>query len=466
MSTTADSPDAAPSDASKNAAWRGAADEFLASTLGRLVAIGLVMAATTIPSWLVSGLIEEREQRQAGLLEDFKRSWGPEQSLHSPILVVPYRNHPGGPRFFLKIAPNNLKMTTQLTPEERKRGLFHATVYSAKVAAQGSFRIPSDAKIREMVSDGLLDWRESFVMLQPSSLSGMTAGDRFTWEGRQLPWQNCKETVYKGDLCDHGVIVLAYLGLTSAPGPDTAIPFQASIDVRGTGALRQLLHGKELDATVTSSWPSPSFSGTLLPTASTVTGEGFEARWQTADYTVPALWTTLKIAEDESRASSAVVDLIEAIPTYQMIHRASKYAILFVVLAFATYFLFEAISGLRIHLVQYGLMGLSLSLFGLLLLSFSEPLGYPTGYAVSALLVLLQASIYTGAISRRLSHAGIFAAMLACLFGFLYVVLGLEIYALLVSSVTLFVLLSVLMALAQWVDWSRWAVPEQTQPSS
>jgi inner membrane protein len=440
---------------------RGVVDEILGSTLGRLLAIGLVMVATTIPSWLTSGLVEEREQRQTGLLDDFRRSWGPEQFFHSPILVVPYRNHPGGPRFFLKIAPGNLKMTTQLTPEQRKRGLFHATVYSAKVAAQGTFRIPSDAKIKEMVSDGLLDWRESFVMLQPASLSGMTAGDRFMWEGRQLPWQNCRETVYKGDLCDHGVIVLAHLALTMVPGPDTAIPFQASIDLRGTGALRQLLHGKEIDASVTSSWPSPSFSGTLLPTTSTVTGDGFEARWQIADYTVPALWTTPKIVEDDSRASSAVVDLIEAIPTYQMIHRASKYAILFVVLAFAAYFLFEAIAGVRIHLVQYGLMGLSLSLFGLLLLSLSEPLGYPVGYAVSSLLVLLQASIYTGAVSRRLFHAGIFAAMLAGLFGFLYLVLGLESYALLVSSLALFVLLSALMVLAQWVDWSSWAAPKQ-----
>jgi inner membrane protein len=462
MSTIADSPVAPSSDAPKNAVSRGTADEILASTLGRLLAIGLVMSATTIPSWLVSGLVEEREQRQAGLLEDFKRSWGPEQVLHSPILVVPYRKHPGGPRFFLKIAPSNLKMTTQLTPEERKRGLFHATVYSAKVGAQGTFRIPSEAKIKEMVSDGLLDWRESFVMLQASSLSGMTTGDRFIWDGRQLPWQNCRETVYKGDLCDHSVTVLAYLALSAALGPDTSVPFQASINVRGTGALRQLLHGKELDATVSSSWPSPSFSGNLLPTTSTVTADGFEARWQTADYTAPSLWTSTKIAEDDSRASCAVVDLIEAIPTYQMIHRASKYAILFVVLAFATYFLFEAISGVRINLVQYGLMGLSLSLFGLLLLSFSEPLGYPMGYAVSSLLVLLQASIYTGAISRRLFHAGIFAAMLAGLFGFLYVMLGLEIYALLVSSLALFVLLSVLMVLAQWVDWSSWAAPKQT----
>jgi inner membrane protein len=460
MSTIADSPDAAPSEMPTNPVPRGAYDEILASTMGRLLAIGLVMVATTIPSWLVSGLVEEREQRQAGLLEDFKRSWGPEQFLHSPILVVPYRNYPNGARYFLKIAPSNLKMATQLAPEERKRGLFHATVYSAKVAAQGTFRIPSEAKIREMLPDGLLDWRESFVMLQASSLSGMSTGNRLVWDGRPLQWQNCRETIYKGDLC--GAIVLAYPGFAAAPAADAAIPFQASIDVRGAGALRQLLHGKELDATVSSSWPSPSFSGNLLPTTSTVTPEGFEARWQTVEYAAPSLWTDQKIVEGDSRASCAIVDLIEAIPTYQTIHRASKYAILLVVLAFATYFLFEAMSGLRIHLVQYGLMGLSLTLFGLLLLSFSEPLGYSMGYAVSSLLVLLQASVYTGVVSRRVSHAGIFAAMLACLFGFLYVVLGLETYALLVGSLALFVLLSVLMALAQWLDWSAWPAPKQT----
>jgi inner membrane protein len=461
MSTTVDSPVGAASDAPSNSRPRDPADEFLSSTFVRLFSIGLVMAATTIPSWLVSGLVEEREQRQTGLLQDFKNSWGPEQFLHSPILVVPYRFHPNGPRYFLKMAPNNLRLTTQLLPEERRRGLFHATVYGAKVAAQGAFRIPSDAKIKDIAGEAALDWRESFVMLQASSLSGMSTGDHLVWDGRQLPWQNCAETAYAGKLCENAAIVLAPLGLAATPVPDTAIPFQASIDVRGTGALRQLLHGKQLDATVSSPWPSPSFSGNLLPTTSTVTAEGFEARWQTADYAAASLWTDQKITESGDHASFAVVDLIEAIPAYQTIHRASKYAILFIVLAFATYFLFETISGVRIHFVQYGLMGLSLSLFGLLLLSFSEPLGYTMGYAVSSMLVLLQASIYTGAVSRRLSHAGMFAGMLACLFGFLYVVLGLEIYALLVSSLALFVLLSVLMVVAQWVDWSNWAAPKE-----
>jgi hypothetical protein len=102
MSTTTDSPIGAASDAPSNARPRDPADEFFGSTFVRLFSIGLVMAVTTIPSWLVSGIVEEREQRQAGLLEEFQRSWGPEQILHSPILVVPYRYNPAGPRYFSK----------------------------------------------------------------------------------------------------------------------------------------------------------------------------------------------------------------------------------------------------------------------------------------------------------------------------------------------------------------------------
>src|SRR6184192_1436760 len=55
------------------------------------------------------------------------------------------------------------------------------------------------------------------------------------------------------------------------------------------------------------------------------------------------------------------------VPTYQMVDRASKYAVLFLALSFLTYFLFELISGVSIHFVQYGLLGASIALFSLLL---------------------------------------------------------------------------------------------------
>ena len=104
-------------------------------------------------------------------------------------------------------------------------------------------------------------------------------------------------------------------------------------------------------------------------------------------------------------------------------------------------------------MVQYGLLGLSLSLFSLLLLSLSELIGYSAGYALSAGLILVQSSLYTGAVARRAKPALAFAGMLASLFAFLYVLLGLETYALLVGALALFVVVSAVMFLTQRVNW-------------
>ena len=157
----------------------------------------------------------------------------------------------------------------------------------------------------------------------------------------------------------------------------------------------------------------------------------------------PAMW----------KGSTIGVELIEATPIYRMINRVAKYGLLFVVLSFATYFFFEVLSRLRIHIVQYGLLGLSLSLFSLLLLSLAEPIGYTNGYLVAAGLVLAQSTLYTAAVARRFTPAFVFALMLTSLFGFIYVLLGLETYSLLIGALALFVVVSALMVLTQMVRW-------------
>jgi inner membrane protein len=137
-----------------------------------------------------------------------------------------------------------------------------------------------------------------------------------------------------------------------------------------------------------------------------------------------------------------------------MVDRASKYAVLFLALSFLTYFLFELVSRAHIHFVQYGLLGSSIALFSLLLISLSESLGFDLGYVIGSTLILLQASLYTAAVTRRLRLALVFASMLAALFGFLYIVLTLETYALLAGSLALFVALSLIMAVTRHLDWS------------
>ena len=187
---------------------------------------------------------------------------------------------------------------------------------------------------------------------------------------------------------------------------NTRVQFKSGVSLRGTGSFAVQFAGKELAATFRSPWPSPSFGGNTLPLDSKVSPEGFEANWQTTEFGSPRITASPAIMDPAMwKGATIAVDLIEATPIYRMITRVAKYGLLFVVLSFATYFFFEVLSRLRIHIVQYGLLGLSLSLFSLLLLSLAEPIGYTNGYLVSAGLVLTQSTLYTAAVARRFKPA-------------------------------------------------------------
>jgi inner membrane protein len=420
-----------------------------------LLIAGLALA-TVLPNMFISGLIDEREQRQAGVQKEFTRNWGPEQVLYSPILVVPYQAGPDRPRQYIKVASARLDLTATLSPQERKRGLFHATVYDAKVEMTGHFIVPGEQKLRDYVSDkdGRFLWNESVVAFGTvSSLTGLRASDSITINGTETAWQPCREAARHERACQGAALVLADAPIEPVVAA-MRLAFKSTVTLRGTSAFNVTYGGKEMNATITSPWKTPSFSGDTLPTSATVGSDGFDARWETVEFGSPRVAASPAIVDPAMWKGSMIgVDLIEATPIYRMISRVAKYGLLFVVLSFATYLFFELLARLRIHIVQYGLLGLSLSLFSLLLLSLSEPIGYTQGYLVAAGLVLAQASLYTAAVTRRFKQTAAFAAMLSCLFAFLYVLLGLETYSLLIGALALFAVVSALMIVTQWVNW-------------
>ena len=432
-----------------------AASDF---AMRKVVIVVLLLVATLIAGWLISGVVWERQLRQSETLESFQGSWGPEQVLSGPVLVVPYQPAPDKPRLYLEIAPQTLKARTVLSPQERRRGLFHATVYSTVTDLDGTFRIPQP---ESSGSGARLFWEDAFVIVNTSTLSGMTSADHFTWNGAALPWQNCRELISRDD-CVVSSALVAHVPFNAPPTVGTSLAFAATLSLRGTSSFNQAFQGANLDASVEGAWSTPSFGGSLLPVDSTVSQAGFQAHWTSADYTSAKVWSSAHAIEKDAEVGNiASVALLEATPTYRMINRASKYNILFVVLSFTTYFLFELLTKVRIHPLQYGLLGASLTLFALLLVSFAEMIGYDAGYAASSGLVLLQASVYTAMVTRRLMHSLMFGVMLASLFGFLYVLLSLETYSLLVGSLGLFVVLSLVMALTQRVKWFAVASPAE-----
>jgi hypothetical protein len=121
-------PFAEPAGASPRAAAPPSAPPRETLSMHKALLIAGLAVATVLPNLFISNLIDEREQRQAGVQKEFTRNWGPEQSLYSPILIVPYQAGPDRPRQYVKIASSRLDLVASLSPQTRKRGLFHATV--------------------------------------------------------------------------------------------------------------------------------------------------------------------------------------------------------------------------------------------------------------------------------------------------------------------------------------------------
>lgn len=144
---------------------------------------------------------------------------------------------------------------------------------------------------------------------------------------------------------------------------------------------------------------------------------------------------------------------VAAAEGYRMVERALKHGVLVLALVFAAFFLFEILSGLRLHTAHYLLVGAALCLFYLALLALGEVMEPGPAYIGAALASSLLITLYSAAILRSRGRAAIIAGLLAAVYGALYVVLRLEDFALLAGTAALFAALAAVMYFTRNIDW-------------
>jgi inner membrane protein len=136
-----------------------------------------------------------------------------------------------------------------------------------------------------------------------------------------------------------------------------------------------------------------------------------------------------------------------------MVERSIKYNFIFLVLTFAVFWLFEVISPVRVHPLQYLLVGTAMSLFYLLQLALSEHIGFQSAYLTASGAVVVMITSYSVAVLRANRRGGIIGLTQIALYGYLYIVLAHQDYALLIGSLGLFIFLAIVMFLTRKVDW-------------
>ena len=140
------------------------------------------------------------------------------------------------------------------------------------------------------------------------------------------------------------------------------------------------------------------------------------------------------------------------VDSYRQASRSLKYSLLFLALTFGAAWLFEVLGNVRLHMLHYALIGSAICLFYLLELALSEHLGFPAAYGIAACAVVVTNGAYAASLlSAR--HAALLAGVIAALYGFMYVLLQLKEHALLVGSITLFLILAAIMYATRKMDW-------------
>jgi inner membrane protein len=227
--------------------------------------------------------------------------------------------------------------------------------------------------------------------------------------------------------------------------------------LRGSRELNFVPLGRRTEVSLESPWHSPSFAGAFLPAQRTIDERGFRANW-----VVPYLARGFEQVFETPAAAMAAfpksafgVRFYQPVDFYQLVTRALKYAILFVAMAFLSFFVVEIVTQRRLHAVQYALVGAAQVLFYLLLLSLSEHVGFALAYLVAAGGTVVLTGLYAAAAFRSRARAGMLTGILAALYSLLYVILKAEDASLLIGSGMLFAALAGTMYVTRRIDWYR-----------
>jgi inner membrane protein len=212
---------------------------------------------------------------------------------------------------------------------------------------------------------------------------------------------------------------------------------------------------KTTTVSMSGDWPSPSFDGGFLPDHRDVGARQFAAAW-----TVPFVARGLSdqgpasaIPLSELGKRDVGVTFARTNNPYENVQRALKYGVMFVGLVFLTFFVFEALSGQRLHPAQYILIGLAQMVFYLLLLSISEYLGFDVGFVIAATATVALIGFYAGWAFKSASYRARALAIFTILYALIYCLMRLEDFALLAGSLATFVGLATAMYLTRNLEW-------------
>jgi inner membrane protein len=446
--------------------------------LGKTIALGAVLLALMLALQSVSGVVAEREGRLREAERSVAASLAAAQTLVGPVIaracsetwevaqgegkdkktVTERRDYK------LSATPATLDVQGDVAIEPRYRGIFKVNGYVLKARLRATWddgaslvpqaehagsRLHCDAPVLFVALGDSRGVRSAAVQIDGAAVP-VSAGTLHAAHPRG----------FHADVAD------------SFAGAKRPLRAEVGIELVGTGELAFAPVGGSTQVLLASDWPHPSFGGRFLPLERQVGENGFKARWQlnalattapqAASHGAPACRPYDGVTDDvsppeERRRGQCVetfgVAFIDPVSPYVLSDRATKYGLLFIALTFVGVGAIEVLRRLRVHPIQYLLVGSAIAVFFLLLASLSEHVPFAAAYLAAAAACTALLTFYGSFVLRGSRAGAAFGAALAALYGALYALLQLEQTALLLGSLMLFAVLAALMVATRRIDW-------------
>jgi inner membrane protein len=470
---------------------KGVKMKFKTKALGKIVGLLVVLVLLLMGLGQITDLVRERQETRREAVASVAQSLAGSQTLLGPLVHqtcteewVEGRGKEATTqrRTFERIAvPSSLEVNGNSALESRARGI-HATqlfTLKAQISAQWNDLKTLDAadSDRSLHAGAKLSCAVPNLMLAVTDARGIRQAE--------IKVNGVAQTVVAGTM--HPAYprgVMAALPEKTEAG----VPLTANIELEliGTESLHIVPLGNSAQIKLTSNWPHPSFYGQFLPAERKITEHGFEAAWRVSslastvrqavanqgslcsrsglrsryqpDRAAEVADAAVTVAASAATANGPCIEtvavaFVDPINTYSLSDRATKYGLLFIALTFVAVGLFEFMRNLRVHPVQYFLVGAAISIFFLLLVSLAEHLSFHLAYAIAASACVLLLTYYASHMLQSWRRGLPFGTGIALLYGMLYVLLQLEQTALVVGATALFTVLAVVMWLTRNVDW-------------
>ncbi|SCX84948.1 cell envelope integrity protein CreD [Flavobacterium caeni] len=437
---------------------------FFQSNTARMIMVGALTLILLIPLFFVQNLIQERQYRQKEVVREISGKWGESVYFYGPILKVPFQIYTQTTSVnektketttqripethYAYFFPEVLQNTSAVNTTKRYRNNYESVVYESRMQFSGRYVTPDFSGKDIAAAD--IHWDKATVMIRTSNMGSIRDEVTLSLGGKKYAF----EPMYSETKDSVATLETGFIDAkTFLDKPSVAFNFD--VVYNGSQQIRMVPIGKTTQARMTSNWPDPSFSGRFLPSDSTkkITDKGFVADWKILHINRPFGQQSFGNLPDLSDFAFGV-NFIVPVDQYQQNERAAKYGFLVIGLTFLVFFLIQVVSKVRIHIFQYTMIGLALVMFYTLLVSITEHSSFLTAYLIAAVSVVAMIGLYSVSILKGRKFPLFIVGALSALYGFIYVIIQLENYALLFGSIGLFAILGAVMYASRKIDWN------------